>query len=98
VGLSILKTFAVNFRSQQLLLKMLWELLKNNRWWFPLYHTENLKHGLISLFQDIFLGMNQSFAVLDDRVQTVRRSSDEEFLPAYLNKTGKLLVRIMFGG
>jgi len=39
VGPSLLKTSAVNFLSQQLSLKMLWELFKNNQWCFSSYHT-----------------------------------------------------------
>ena len=97
MGPSLLKTSAVNFLSQQLLLKMLWELFKNNQWCFSSYHTENLKYRFISLFQVIFWD-ESTIAVLDDRMQTVLRSSDEEFLPAYLKKTVKILVKIMFGG
>jgi len=84
----LLKTLAVNFLSQHLLLKMLWKLFKNNQWWFPSYHTENLKHGFISLFQAIFLD-ESAIAVFGGRVQTVCRNSNEEFLLAYLKKTGK---------
>ena len=38
-----------------------------------------------------------TIAVLDDKVQTVRRRSSEEFLPQRLKKTVNFLPRLRFG-
>ena len=42
--------------------------------------------------------VESTIAVLDDRVQTVRQKSDEEFLPACLKKQSNFLPRLWLGG
>jgi len=96
MGLCLLETFSVNFLSLKLLLGILWELFKNNQWWFPSYHTDNLKRGFISLFR-VILSDQSTIALLDYRVQTVRRRSDEEILPACLKKQSNFLPRSRLG-
>ena len=52
---------------------------------------------LVNTFQVIFSD-ESTIAVLDDRVQTVRRRSGEEFLPECLKKTVKFPSKIMVWG
>ena len=49
------------------------------------------------MFQVVFLD-ESTIAVLEDRVQTVRRRSGEEFLPDCLKKTVKFPAKIMVWG
>jgi len=97
VGPSLLKTCAVNFLNQQLLLKMLWELFKNNQWCFSSYHIKNLKHGFISLFQVTFWD-ESTIAVLDDRVQTVCQVQMRNFCQHIWKRQAKFLSRSCMGG